>query len=333
HAARLATGNDYAQSYVSEALPSAVAWAERLPGGAGRISLFRGLVDLACLEADASPGDASAAARDPAFELFFELDDLTWDTASHLDDLACLLESAGATREALQVRMRRVRLDDRWLSLLAGTINPDQRDEYARRLVVGTTGFLSFLLEHAPDDAEGRRLAVSLIVERKGAATSAAIRNDAVTLAGNDAGLGPLAARVVDAQQLIDARLAEGPSDGHQKLEWELDQLHTRLREETSGFAAALPLTRLPQPELASVAAIAAALPTGSVLIEFDALWQPDEFEAMLPGLHDATAERYVAVVVRAGAPEEAELVDLGPGSELERAIYTHLACLSPAER
>src|SRR5262249_35936474 len=80
HAARLATGNDYAKSYVSEALPSAVAWAERLPEGAGRVSLFRGLVDLACLEADASHGDASAAARDRAFEPFCDLDELTWDT-------------------------------------------------------------------------------------------------------------------------------------------------------------------------------------------------------------------------------------------------------------
>src|SRR5262249_21493049 len=126
----------------------------------------------------------------------------------------------------------------------------------------------------------------------------------------------------------------------------DLDQLRLQLRQREAQVEA---LTRSEnRPSLESridIAALAASLPPGSVLVDYytvrSAVATSESDRALTaaerrgldhildPGL---LAARYVAFVLPAGAPENVRLVDLGDGATVAREVFSLLTVMNPGQ-
>lgn len=91
------------------------------------------------------------------------------------------------------------------------------------------------------------------------------------------------------------------------------------------------------------VAALAAWLPAGSALVDYYALrtgageLEGATAEAERLGMDHVIdpsrlADRYVAFVLPAGAPDEVRLVDLGSGEEVAREVFSYLLAMNPGQ-
>jgi CHAT domain-containing protein/tetratricopeptide (TPR) repeat protein len=332
HAARLARDDPEAAQLAREGLAAAVATVQERPGTFAMAQTFRVVVDFACLLWSDGEQETGRVLRDFASRMLEALGELDPRLGTYLDDLAVLFDATGDRLKMLEMRERAFRLHDHWRRVILVTLGESRRDALAHGLSVSTCRYLRHVLTTAPEDGHAVRAALDLLLQRKSIATEAALANQPARRAQGRPELQPLVEQIETLQTRIDERITEGPTDGHRKLFYELDDLRGQLRSATSRLAAELGRLEPPWQD-ASRAAVAASLPADSALIEFQALWEPSLQDELTPGMVDRQAERYVAFVLRSGDPDNVQLIDLGPGDEVERGVYAYLVAIDPAER
>ena len=333
HAARLAARDaPDAARLAREGLAAALATARERPETFAMVQTFRLVVDFAALLWSDGEQGAARGLRDFGARMLPALGELEPRLGTYLDDLAELFDATGDRLRMLELRERAFRLHDSWRRIILVTLDESRRRALAHGLTVSTSRYLRHVLATAPEDADAARAALDLLLERKSIATEAALANQPARRAQGRPELQPLVAQIDALQTRIDERITEGPTDGNRKLYYELDELRGQLRSATSHLAAELGRVDPPWQD-ASRAAVAASLPADSVLIEFQALWEPSQQDELTPGMVDREAERYVAFVMRSGDPDDVRLIDLGPGDQIESTIYAYALAVDSAAR
>jgi CHAT domain-containing protein/Tfp pilus assembly protein PilF len=236
--------------------------------------------------------------------------------AISLNNLAELHIARSRPSEALDAARRAADIQDRNAAFLLATGAEDQKRLYMSTLVDATAWDLSLHVQHAPADAEAARLALTVVLRRKGRVLDA-MADGFAALRGS---LAPGDRDLLDQLGSVYAKLAAEVSRGPRKrtpeqyrkdlaaLEQQQQTLEAVVGERSAAFRA--------DRHLVSLADVQARIPAGAALVEI-ARYAPVQPHA------DARARRgaprYVAYVLHpTGAPGFA---DLGEAAPLEAAV------------
>ncbi len=238
-------------------------------------------------------------------------------TRAHLDVLD------GRPADAL-ARLREVSAAERRAIGRVFAVSSDaQRLGYLEKVRRRLCTVLSLVRTHLAADPAAVAEAYDLVLTRKAlAAEAAAARRDAV-LGGRYPHLADKLREVSALRQQIAARVLAGPGEegtrAHRRLLTAWQERQEQLEVELAG---AIPEVGLEQRLLAADRrAVAAALPAGSVLVEY-VRFDLFDFRAV-PARGEAPwrPARYLAFVLRPGDPDAVRMVDLGEAAEIDRLV------------
>jgi CHAT domain-containing protein/tetratricopeptide (TPR) repeat protein len=308
----------------------------------------RELTDLAGLLAARGADEESKTLALEAEQAFAVLDHQNDErVVRYCEDLASVLTRHGEGRRALGVRERACRAGDQLIAQAVATRDMVFRRRYLSRLASDTATFVRHVVDYGAEEPRAVSTAFEFVINRKGLRAESAMAHNDARLAERQPELAPILEKTRALEQQIQEVHAGGAPDGNRKKLVQLDELRGELRKlngeiETRTRKENRPVARTDQP--ANAAAIAAALPPGSALIEYFALLAPltaDEAEARqaLEGTGDdewlmpeRKAERYVAFVVLSG-DSRVRIVDIGEAPGLERLIYSYVASMGGGNR
>jgi tetratricopeptide (TPR) repeat protein len=245
-----------------------------------------------------------------------------------LTHLAALCRVTDRLPEALTLLQEAAAIDDRLLGPAFAFASESGRLAYLEALRSNQDRLLTLLLECGTEESSPLRVpraafesVVDLLLRRKALAAE-------VLPAGRDAVLArrypehkPALEELHYLRRQLARKVQAGPGPeqpaGHERLlaRWtaRLEELETEL----AGHIPELALRR--RLRNAGRAAVAAALPAGSVLVEFVRLQGADLHAAAARAA--ATAARYLAFLLPAGRPEGVRLLDLGEAEPLEHLL------------
>ena len=335
------------ETNVEEDLRKLIPIARSL-GERGNPVYFRELVDLGgVLHARGAVDEARPLALEAA-GLLADLDpDGDRRRAQSYLDLAALLSRLGEPKAALPLMSRAFRVSDPLIDQAVATRDRFYRRRYLSRLSDETDRIVRHAVDHADGDPAAAAEALYFVVNRKGLHAESGMAQDDARLAARQPDLAPLLQQIRDLDQQLLALQSAGMVDGARKMFQQKDRLTDRLRELNGEIEMRVATDAMPRARVAGrvqIAALAAALPAGSALIEFYAIQAPpsaddDAARRVLESSGDDEwllpprgVERYVAFVVRAG-DERVRAIDLGAAAPLERLAYSYLVAMSGGRR
>ena len=253
------------------------------------------------------------------------------DVAETLSMLAAALVPAGRAGEALDLLRQAAAIDDWMIGQVFAATSERRRMAYLASVQFNTDLFLSLVLGHLAGERAAVGAACDLVLRRKAIGAEAlAAQRDAV-LGGRYPGLGPRLRRLAELRTRIVQQALAGPGPegavAHRRALAERVAEREALEAE---LAAAIPEMNLEQ-RLRAVdrSAVAQALPEGAALIEFARVRIRDFLAVRARGGRAWAAARYAAFVIPDGAPDDVQLVDLGPAGPVDAMIASHRAWLT----
>lgn len=226
--------------------------------------------------------------------------------------LALLYTARGETARALPYLIRAAEIEERNLIFTLSLGAEGQKLAYLEQLYAGLNFILTFQSQKAPNDAAALRLALTTLLRRK--ARGLDVMVDPIASFRRHAA--PEELELLN--QLLQARsqLATGALNGPDVAKVEIKRKRLdQLRSEVDGLERDLSFRsasfrRLVEP--VTLAAVQAAIPPGSALVEF-ACFTPED------GSKSERPPRYLAYLLTAQGPPK--WVDLGEAATIDRAV------------
>jgi len=247
--------------------------------------------------------------------------------ANALRNIAGLQLFADRPGEALATLKELLPVEDRCLQQVFAIGSESRRAAFLRS--VGATHRVLFsLVTHAlPGDPEAARAALDYVLRHKAIKSEAlGVQRDLV-LGGRYEGLAPKLHELSVLRAQIASRLLAGPGkDGLEAHQQTLSAWRSRYEALDAELVRQIPEMRLGKTlEDATRAAVAAALPEGSTLIELICFTEWARPSASPPG------SRYIALLLHAGAPDDVGLVDLGDAASIDALLAAFRGALTGA--
>jgi tetratricopeptide (TPR) repeat protein len=232
--------------------------------------------------------------------------------------LSTLCAATDREAEALTLLEEAVRHEDRLTALAAGQTNAVERSVWARDMEERMRVGVALVARHFDRSAQAVEQACTWVLRRKGLAEEALAVPCAVALARRHPERAEQLQRLVHLDRQLAARALNGPGleglEVHRRLLARWQQQRDDLARELS---EQLPeLVRQQRSSEVDVATVAAALPAGSVLIEF-----VQAVEARMDGPNTSTSRSWFAFVIPAGRAEALRLIDLGPVERIDELV------------
>jgi CHAT domain-containing protein/tetratricopeptide (TPR) repeat protein len=239
------------------------------------------------------------------------------DVANGLNNQASLYAAQGRMAEAFKAALRAADIQDRNAAVLVARDSEEQKRLYMATLMSATSGAISLHVQRAPADPAAARLALTVLLRRKGRV----LDSMADSLAALRRTLGPDDRALLDRLASVYTKLATQVSRGLSKaspeqyratlvaLEQERQTLEQELGKRSAAFRA--------EQRLVTPADVQAALPDGAALVEI-ALYRPFNLRAVRR-VDRWGAPRYVAYVVRREG--EPVFADLGEATAIDAAV------------
>lgn len=296
--------------------------------------ITQALVDLALLKEARGDPVASHALAERAQRAASESRNDHLNRPAFLD-LARLQVKHGAPASAVSLLDWVATIDAQLASRLVDTCHFSQRVLYSDTLAEATSELISTVREHLSGNEEAVRIALRVVLARKGLLTEADIANNRRMLELRGRGVDEQLDRVEALRRELRDLEMHGPTDGFKKLWHTVDKKKRELREQESLLAGAID----DPPPASSVfdgdpARLARNLHPDEVLIEFFAIRGQERtrrLERVEPDLQsEIVPVGYVAFVFR-GATAGVRLVDLGSAEPLERLVYSWIAAMHPS--
>jgi CHAT domain-containing protein/Tfp pilus assembly protein PilF len=251
------------------------------------------------------------------------------DTGASLNNLAMLYIAKGDLAQAVKFQSRANAASER--TLAHNLITGSERDKlaYLATVLDQTDRTISLHIRSAPNDPEARKLAATMILQRKGRALDATSQNFNALRSRFNPEDQELLDRLKETHSQIARMVLSGPqrmsSERHQarikELEDQAEKDAANISRRSDEFRALFaPVT---------LEAVRAAIPLDSALIEF-ASYRPFNAKAVM---NDETygQARYVAYILRRGG--EIECRDLGEAKSIDSAIEAFRKALRDPRR
>jgi CHAT domain-containing protein/Tfp pilus assembly protein PilF len=251
------------------------------------------------------------------------------DTGASLNNLAMLYIAKGDLAQAVKFQSRANAASER--NLAHNLITGSERDKlaYLATVLDQTDRTISLHIRSAPNDPEARKLAATMILQRKGRALDATSQNFNALRSRFNPEDQELLDRLKETHSQIARMVLSGPqrmsSERHQarikELEDQAEKDAANISRRSDEFRALFaPVT---------LEAVRAAIPLDSALIEF-ASYRPFNAKAVM---NDETygQARYVAYILRRGG--EIECRDLGEAKSIDSAIEAFRKALRDPRR
>jgi CHAT domain-containing protein/tetratricopeptide (TPR) repeat protein len=245
------------------------------------------------------------------------------DYAKSLTNLAILYVATDRGAESLDLMQKATAIDDRMIGQIFSIGSEHQRTAFLATLQYNQGIFISLTMNLLHLSREAVLAALDLILRRKALkAEGLATQRDAV-LGGRYPQLLPRLRELQALRATIVQKTLSGPGPGsapdhHRQLaEWarRQDDLEREL-------ARQVPEMNLEQKlRAADRRAVALGLPEGAALVEFVRFDVADFKAVRARGEAYWKPARYLALVLRAGDPEQPELIDLGEAGPIDRLI------------
>ncbi len=237
-----------------------------------------------------------------------------------LNNLAALHLAQGRLPQAVDAARRAADIQDRNAAAILATGSEDQKRLYMITLLDDTRLDVSLHVQHAPARADAARLALTVLLRRKGRVLDAMTDSLAALRRSFEPADRELLDRLASVYARLAAQVSRGPErasseryrSGLAALDQERQALEATVGLRSAAFRAEQRLVTLPE--------VQAKIPGGAALVEI-ARYAP---RPLHPGRHavggaPAAAPRYVAYVLRpTGDPTFA---DLGEAASLEAAV------------
>jgi MYXO-CTERM domain-containing protein len=245
-----------------------------------------------------------------------------------LHNLATLYEAQGRMKETLSAYTRANEIRDKNLALIIASGAEDQKFAYVNTLVWLTYSTVSLSLRTAPGSAAAARLALTVILRRKGRVLDA-MADSMVTLRKRLSPSDQELFSKLSGVRVELSRAALRPPSGQEAKERQRDM--DRLEEEAQRLEAAISARSAEfraQTEPVTVEKVAAALPEGTALVELF-VYRP--FDARAPYNHRFGAPRVAAYVLHRGGAIDA--IDLGESARIDEKVKAFRAALRDPKR
>jgi MYXO-CTERM domain-containing protein len=237
------------------------------------------------------------------------------DVALALSNLVVLYLQQGRLPLAVSTAQQAADVQDRNASAVLATGSEDQKRLYMSKLAAETNLFISQHVRYAPADPDAARLALTVVLRRKGRVLDAMTDGLGALRTSLDPGDRALLDRLTSVYTRLTARVSRGPGSASPEqyrkelaaLQQERQALEAEMGQRSAAFRAEQHLVTLPE--------VQAKIPRGAALVEI-ARYDPLELPAGRPPHRGAP--RYVAYVL--GPTGEPTFADLGEAAPLEAA-------------
>jgi tetratricopeptide (TPR) repeat protein len=241
------------------------------------------------------------------------------DVADSLYNLAILCVSTRREADALNLMREGMLIDDQFIGQVFSIASERQRMAFMNRMQANLFVLLSLVCQHMSMCREATLLALDLILRRKAILLEALMLERDTLLISKHPELQHELQELRTLRMQIAQKTLAGPgpegSEAHQQL---LSRWNAHKEQLEAGLACQLAEINLQQKlRAADRRAVALSLPEGVVLIEFVRFGVFD-FNAVQS---QRKADRYLAFVLHAGQPEEAQMIDLGDAAPIDRLI------------
>jgi CHAT domain-containing protein/tetratricopeptide (TPR) repeat protein len=254
------------------------------------------------------------------------------DVAWSLNNLALIAAATGRFDEADDLLRTSSAIDDQLIGQVFIVGSEAQRLRFLNHLRERNDLQLSLILRHRADRPEAARMALDLVLRRKGlAAEMLAAQRDSIG-DQHDSTLTLVLEKLGQLRRDIAARTLTGPAPGesmaaHEEIlaRWlgEREDLEAQLARDLPQLGWDQRLREI------DAAAVARALPAGSALVEYVRIEVRDFSAIAGRGQPEWQAARYVAFVLLANDPESVALVDLGEAEVLEGSVGRALVAIT----
>jgi CHAT domain-containing protein/tetratricopeptide (TPR) repeat protein len=243
------------------------------------------------------------------------------DVVISLNNLAPLLASMHREDEALTASQEAATILDQTIGHVFSFSSERQRMQYLQILRTAVAGFLSLVCA-APTPA-AVQTGLDLVLRRKALSAEALMAQRDAVVSRGDSALRAKLQELAGVRRQLAATLLAGPGAGDLAAHQEQLSAWNAQREILENeLALQIPEIKLDQ-QLQAVnrQAIAAALPAGSVLIEFVRIPIFDPRAAPARGRSFWGLARYLAFTLPADAPEDIAMIDLGEAEPIDQLI------------
>jgi hypothetical protein len=242
------------------------------------------------------------------------------DYAASLNNLARLYAALGQPLEALPLLEQAAAVDDRMIGQVFSIGSERQRMAFLAQLHGNREVLLSLAWRDLASSPEAAGAALDLVLRRKAAgAESLAAQRDAA-LGERYPALRPRFQQWAALRAQIARKTLAGPgpegAQAHRRLldQWQREK--DRLEADLAGQVPEMNLER--RLRAADRHAVALALPAEAALVEF-VRFHPCDFKAVRARDEGAwQPARYLAIVLSAGAPSRARMIDLGEAEPID---------------
>jgi tetratricopeptide (TPR) repeat protein len=243
--------------------------------------------------------------------------------AFSLGNLAILHVATGRAAEALTLVEQEASIIDQIIGQVLTIGSERQRLVYLATVLHSFYLFLSTVQQALGDSPAASRAALDLVLRRKAIAAEAmAAQRDAV-LGGRHPALVPKLRELTALRMQIARKTLAGPGrDGIESHRRELAGWIARKERLEAELAGQIPEMNLQQKlRAADRRAVALSLPESAALVDF-VRFRGLSFQAVAArGEPRARPARYLAFLLRAGAPDDVRMIDLGEAEPIDRLI------------
>ncbi len=244
--------------------------------------------------------------------------------ASSLYNLGLLLLSTGEIEVGRSLLVQAVMRNARNISAVFAIASDRQRMVYLRSIQAAFDAFLSMIVQFFPSSAPMLRVAFDAVLQNKGLATYALALQSQLVFAGKYPDLADTLNEWQTLRAQIARRTLDGPNNSEQVAEYQslLARWITRQERLETELAKAIPELALAHAVQGTyVQAIVDVLPDGAALVQF-VRFHTYNFHA-IPARGESVwnPPHYLALILRAGKPDDIHMVDLGEADHLDTMI------------
>ncbi|KYC44226.1 hypothetical protein WA1_01950 [Scytonema hofmannii PCC 7110] len=243
------------------------------------------------------------------------------DVARSLNHLATILTASDRPTEALSYRIQASYINDKLISRVFAFSSDNDRFALIEKLRGNFDLFLSLIYKHLLDSDSAKQQALDFVLKRKALTTaSLAAQNQALYsdryphLQDKFRQLGELNAQLVN---LTFSASLFNDFTAYQEQLAQLEAQHNNLQKQ---LASEVPEIQLSE-QLPNRFAVAEALPTDSILIEFVRFDVFDFHAVRAKGDKQWHAPRYLAFILPSGQPDAVQTIDLGEVQPIDNLI------------
>jgi tetratricopeptide (TPR) repeat protein/CHAT domain-containing protein len=251
------------------------------------------------------------------------------DVAFSLNNLATLLAATQRPVDALSCRIQASEINDKLISNVFAFSSENDRIAWIEKIRGSFDLFLSLIYKHLPSSEYALQQALDFVLKRKAlTAASLAAQNEAL-YSNRYPHLQEQFRQLADLNaQLVKLTFSTPQISDFTTYQKELAGLEARYNHLQKQLAAQVPEIQLTE-KLGDCFAVAEALPTNAILVEFVRFDVFDFHAIPARGEIQWHPARYLAFVLRTGQPDAVQMIDLGEAEAIDELILAlrSLAC------